>query len=199
MTESKLRKRYSRARREPYISVWRNGVKYIPVWSFIVHTPQDLGEKALINWIKGLKAQLKLTRELFKKYPRPNYRIFLNPVEGKGVDILVTKDVNGEYLDYMAIEVTNYSKDSYISKRDINRYIKNLTKFDYKKCQRILVVSYLSNLSHKKLGNWDTRLYRHHIKVWKRKEVKVSKEDLAKKIWRVYQAPKGQKELLKNA
>jgi hypothetical protein len=101
---------------------------------------------------KGQKRVDQMIPELEKRYPNPPYLILVNPVAGRGADIVVMKKESFTmlpYEPYHAFELTNEGKRSYIPAKDMKRYVKSLKKF---KCKRTLVVSYQSNLVNLKTG-----------------------------------------------
>ncbi len=93
---------------------------------------------------KGQQGLINIIPQLQKWFPSPKYMIFLNPVDQKGIDILVLK--NG--TPYTAIELTNYAKTSYLNSKEVRRYINNLqywTNF-YKGIHMVIIVNYRENL-----------------------------------------------------
>ena len=97
----------------------------------------DIGCLRVNEWIPILK----------QAYPyKDGYSVYLNRIDGTGVDVLVRK--NG--MPYMAIELTNYDKNSYISRNDVKRYVDNLNFWDKYNALKVIVVSFPENLKHKK-------------------------------------------------
>lgn len=125
-----------------------NGVPYYTVKNYKEHIPSaELKSK---THRKGQKRVDQMIPELEKEYPNPPYLILVNPVAGRGADIVVMKKEPFTilpYEPYHAFELTNEGKYSYIPDKDMKRYVESLRKF---KCKRTLVVSYQSNLWNKK-------------------------------------------------
>lgn len=135
--------------------------------------PKNTKRKATYyNLKKAEKMILYLIRELKRNYSTSKgYQIYVNEVVEKGIDILITK----YNIPKIAIEVTNYSKGSYIPEKDINRYIKNLNEWS---CKRRLVVTHISNLyNRKKKYSYKPLLEKNNIRVWIRPEQTLSREE----------------------
>jgi hypothetical protein len=82
-------------------------------------------------------------------YPRKDYfSICVNPISGRGVDVLVLKEGEPEAV----YEITNYASTSFLSDATVNRYLTNLGRFvKYARCERYFVASFDANLYDKKL------------------------------------------------
>jgi hypothetical protein len=103
----------------------------------VIMTSWDEGCLRVNEWIPILK----------KAYPyKDGYSVYLNRINKVGIDVLVRK--NG--MPYMAIELTNYDKTSYISFNDVKRYVGNLNFWDKYNALKLIVVSFPENLKHKK-------------------------------------------------
>jgi len=124
------------------------------------------------NLRKAEKMILYLIKDLKRKYPfSKGYQILVNEVVEKGIDILITR----YNTPVVAIEVTNYSEDSYIPEKDIKRYIHNLAQWN---CKRKLVITYKSNLYNRKKGYWyQPLLVKYKIGIWIRPEQTLSREE----------------------
>lgn len=123
------------------------GVPYYDVnhYKDYVKEPNSLSEAR--NFRKAQKRVDATVEELIKKFPEPSYKVWVNPATGRGVDIVVEKKVNSDYRPYIAYELTNYTRDSYISEKDIKRYIESLNRFH---CKKVIVVSHKENLYNRK-------------------------------------------------
>ena len=124
------------------------------------------------NLKKAEKMILYLIREFKRKYPSSKgYQVYVNEVVEKGIDMLITR----YNIPRIALEVTNYSRDSYIPEKDINRYVKNLRKWE---CKRRLVITYTSNIYNRKTKeSYKPLLDKNKIKVWIRPEQTLSREE----------------------
>lgn len=140
------------------------GVPYYTVDDYKEHIP--FAELKSKTHRKGQKRVDEMIPELEKRYPNPPYLILVNPVAGRGADIVVMKKESFTmlpYEPYHAFELTNEGKDSYIPDKDMKRYVKSLKEF---KCKRTLVVSYQSNLwNQKRKRNYSDILARNKISV----------------------------------
>lgn len=94
--------------------------------------------------LKGQQGLLRIIPYLQKCFPTPKFTIFLNPVDQRGVDILVFH--NG--TPYAVIELTNYERTTYLNPDDAQRYIKNLNEWalTYPDVSKILIVNYPENV-----------------------------------------------------
>jgi hypothetical protein len=80
---------------------------------------------------------------LLLEFPyQDGYHIWMNRVEGKGIDIKVWK--NGQLV--VVMELTNYGRNSVINDKTVKRYLDSFAKYE---CKKILVVSYNQNISAK--------------------------------------------------
>jgi hypothetical protein len=125
------------------------GVPYYTVKDYKEHIPAADLKSATHR--KGQKRVDQMIPELEERYPNPPYLILVNPVAGRGADIVVMKKESFTLLPYEphhAFELTNEGERSYIPYKDMKRYVKSLKKF---KCKRTLVVSYQSNLWNQKI------------------------------------------------
>jgi len=121
---------------------------------------------------KGELMTFHMIKKLQKEYPKEKgFQIWVNEVTMEGVDILITHAT----IPYLVMELTNYSKTSYIPYEDIQRYIENLSEWS---CKRVLVVCYPSNLYNKKLKmSYFPLLKRHNIEVWYEEEQRTEKDE----------------------
>jgi|YelNatPaOPRAMG01_1025707.scaffolds.fasta_scaffold114554_1 hypothetical protein len=125
-----------------------NGVPYYSVNSYKKYIQQPKTDREATNFEKAQKRVDATIEELVKKYPEPEYKIWVNPATGRGADIIVAKKkASSRYKPYIVYELTNYDRQSYISERDIKRYIETLKQFQ---CKKKLIVSYEENLYNKK-------------------------------------------------
>jgi hypothetical protein len=115
------------------LSVYEKHFADLPV----VITSWEVGLLRVNEWIPILKDAYP---------PSKGYSVYINPVYGVGVDVLVKK--NG--MPYTVIELTNYNKKSYLSFKDVKRYIANLNYWDKYNAHKVLVVSFPENLKNKK-------------------------------------------------
>lgn len=130
------------------------------------------------NLRKGEKMILLMIDDLRKKFPlSKGYQVLVNEVVEKGVDMLVIQ----YNTPVLALEVTNYSENSYIPLKDLQRYINNLTQWS---CKRVLVVTYRSNLFNPKTSTWYYPiLKKYNIKVWIRPEQTITEEEESYNLW----------------
>jgi len=90
----------------------------------------------------GKRRQDKIIRSLLR-----NYDVEYAPMYYNGVDIKawkIGKNFQGD--PDIVMEVTNYSKTSYMTLKRAMRYIENLSK--YPNSRKILVVSFIENIRH---------------------------------------------------
>lgn len=93
---------------------------------------------------KGEQGLLGIIPFLQKAFPSPKYLVFLNPVDQKGIDVLVLKDGT----PYTVIELTNYQKTSFLHSKEIQRYIDNLNYWNkfYPDIFKVMAVNHPENL-----------------------------------------------------
>lgn len=125
-----------------------NGIPFYPLSQFLRLAPSYMAKwitqgKNPTTYGKGLKGVMASIPILQRQYPSPTYQVYINPVEGRGVDVLVMKNA----IPYAVYEITNYDPRVYMNARTRNRY---LTEFKKWECERYLVVSFLSSLKNKK-------------------------------------------------
>jgi len=122
-----------------------DGYSFVPLSVYEKHFTQmvvvfstwDIGRLRVNEWLPILK----------QMYPQAmGYSVYINPIDQEGVDVLVRKDG----MPYTVFEFTNYSASTYLSFKDVNRYISNLNEWDKYNAHKVMVVSFASNLKHKK-------------------------------------------------
>lgn len=101
------------------------------------------------TYFVGLKGVFRELPILKTKYPRKDYfSIYVNPISGRGVDVLVLKEGEPEAV----YEITNYASASFLSDETVSRYLTNLGRFiKYARCERYFVASFDANLYDRKL------------------------------------------------
>lgn len=122
-----------------------DGYSFVPLSVYEKHFTQmvvvfstwDIGRLRVNEWLPVLK----------QMYPQAmSYSVYINPIDEKGVDVLVRKDG----MPHTVFELTNYSAHTYLSFKDANRYMSNLNEWDKYNAHKVIVVSFASNLKHKK-------------------------------------------------
>jgi hypothetical protein len=101
------------------------------------------------TYLIGLKGVFREFPDLRTKYRRKDsFSIYVNPISGRGVDVLVLKEGEPEAV----YEITNYASTSFLSDETVTRYLTNLGRFiKYAKCERYFVASFDANLYDRKL------------------------------------------------
>lgn len=137
----------ARKKRIPFIF---DNIPLLPIAEFekrfrpIIANPGSF-PKTYFTGLKGVFRELPILRAT---YPRRDYfSIYVNPISGRGVDVLVLEgEPEGVY------EITNYASTSFLSDATVNRYLTNLSRFvKYARCERYFVASFDANLYDKKL------------------------------------------------
>ena len=78
-----------------------------------------------------------------KEYPEgEGYKIWINRVEGRGIDVKIRR--YGK--THTVMELTNYQKTSYLSRKTADRYLKTFRRYSH--ANRILVVSFDENVAN---------------------------------------------------
>lgn len=128
-----------------------DGYSFVPLSVYEKHftnlvaiiTSWETGLLRVNEWIPILKETYHCSK---------GYSVYINPIDGIGVDILIRK--NG--MPYTVIELTNYGKTSYLSFKDVRRYVNNLNFWDKYNALKVIVISFPENLKHKKQPNiWE--------------------------------------------
>ena len=124
-----------------------DGYWFMPLSTFLeAHEQQEIEEQS-DSYAKGYQGVIDLIPVLQKGFPTSKYYgIYVNPVEQKGVDILIDK----EGIPHCVIEVTNYEKTSFLHTKDIDRYIENLNYWSskYPDIFKVIVIRYPENLKN---------------------------------------------------
>jgi hypothetical protein len=139
-----------RARRKGIPFIFDN-VPLLPINEFekrfqpIIANPSSF-PKTYLTGLKGVFRELPILRA---NYPRKDeFSIYVNPISGRGIDVLVLKEGEPEAV----YEITNYASTSFLSDDTVNRYLNNLNRFvKYDSCKRYLVASFEANFYDKKL------------------------------------------------
>jgi len=101
------------------------------------------------TYLTGLKGVFRELPNLKAKYQRKDFfSIYINPISGRGIDVLVLKEGEPEAV----YEITNYASTSFLSDKTVTRYLTNLGLFvKYARCERYFVASFDANLYDRKL------------------------------------------------
>jgi len=127
------------------------GFCFMPLSAFQQAQANKAFSTTASTYLKGEQGILNFIPFIQQGFPtRRFFIIFNNPVHQKGIDFLVLK----EGIPYSAIEVTNYAQSSFLSTKDITRYIENLNYWSkkYSDIHKVIVVQYPENL--KKNPQW---------------------------------------------
>jgi hypothetical protein len=98
------------------------------------------------HWIGEQGTQRLINNYIRTWFPSPRFMIYLNPVDQRGVDFLITEDGD----PYAVLELTNYQKKGFFHSGEILRYIKSLnywTKY-YPNIYKVIIVNYPENLKN---------------------------------------------------
>jgi len=121
------------------------GFCFMPLSSFLQAQSNKAFTTVADTYRKGEKGVLDFVSITQQCFPARQFFItFTNPVHQKGIDFLVLR----EGIPYCAIEVTNYERSSFLSTKDVTRYIENLNYWSkrYPDIHKVLVVQYGENL-----------------------------------------------------
>ena len=159
------------------------GVPYYDIDHYKEHVKIPEKYSKARNFRKAQKRVDAMVEELSRKYHEPEYKVWVNPATGRGADIVVEKrdSSSSKYKPYEVYELTNYTKDGYISEKDMERYVKTLKRFN---CKRKLIVSYEENLYNKKTKtDYRKLLQRNRIEVEVKGEIPLEDEEEGYSLW----------------
>jgi hypothetical protein len=139
-----------RARKKGILFIFDN-IPLLPMAEFekrfqsIIANPGSF-PKTYLTGLKGVFRELPILRA---QYLRKDYfSIYVNPISGRGIDVLVFKEGEPEAV----YEITNYASTSFLDDDTVTRYLTNLSRFvKYARCERYLVASFDANLYDRKL------------------------------------------------